>query len=81
MIDLSLYCKFEVDQLVTLIGIYVYDLLFAGLYNRKIHSDATLEWSDTAEINQPAFKFSWMPIIYFENLYHIDPELYERKTE
>ena len=79
IIDPSLYCQFEDDQLFGINGSYVDDLLRAGADEWQTHSDATLERFETTRNQQASFIFAEMHITESGNMYHIDQDFYMNK--
>ena len=81
MIDPSLHCQLGDGQHVGINGNYVDDLLRVGTDNCKIHSNATLERSETTGNQQEPFSFALMHINESDNVYHIDQDLHMNKIE
>ena len=81
IIDRSLYCQFEDDQLVGINGSYVDDLLRAGTDEWKNYSDATLERFETTGSQQAPSIFAGMHITESENMFHIDQDFYMSRIE
>ena len=81
IIDLSLHCQFEDDQLVGNNGSYDDDILRAGTDNWKILSSAALERFETTISQHAPFIFTGMHVTDFENMYHIDQDFYLSKIE
>ena len=81
IIDLSLYCKLQEDELVGLNGKYVYDLLRAGTNAWQTQSDATLERFKTTGNEQPSFIFAGMHIAENKGMFHIDQNFYKSRIE
>ena len=76
IIDPSLYCQFEDDQLVGINGRYVDDFLRVGMNEWQTHSEATLKQFETYENQEAPLTFAGMYIIDSENMYHIDQYFY-----
>ena len=81
IIDSSLYCQFEDNQLEGINGSYVDDLLRAGTDEWQTHSDATLERFKTTGNQQAPFTFAGMHTTESDNTHHIDQESYKNKIE
>ena len=81
IIDPSLYCQFEDDQIVGINGSYVDDLLQAGTNEQQTHADATFERFETTGNQQAPFTFAGMHITESDNIYHIDLDFYMSKIE
>ena len=81
IIHTSLYCKFEDDRVVQINGNYTDNLLRQGTGEWQTHSDAILEQLKAAENQQAPFTFAEMHITEFDNMYHINQDLYTSKIE
>ena len=81
IVDPSLYCYFEDDQLILINWSYVDDLLRAGTDEWQTHSDATHERFETIGKQQVPFTFAGMHITESDNMYHRDQDLYMNKIE
>ena len=81
IINLSLYCQFEDDQLIGTDRRNVDDLLRARTGNWKIHSKAILERSETSGNRQSTFTIVRIHITDFENMCHFDKDFYMSKIE
>ena len=76
IIDPSLYCKFEGNQLVDFNDSYVDDLPRAGTEEWKTQAGETLERFETTGNEQPSFNFAGMHITQVEDMLHIDQDIY-----
>ena len=81
IIDPTLYCNFEVDELLGLKGSYIDDLLRAGADEWQAQANATLERFETTRNEQLPFTFAGIHITDNESMVHIDQDIYMRKIE
>ena len=81
IIDPSLYCKFEKDELDGLNGNYVDDLLRAETNDWQTQSEAALERFETTGNEEPPFTFAGMHITYNQGMFNIDQDFYMSKIE
>ena len=68
IINPSLYCQFEDDQLVGMYENFVDDFLRAGADEWKTHSNATLERFEPTGNQQISFTFSGIHITESDNM-------------
>ena len=81
IIDPSLYCQFDDDQLAGVNGSYVHDLLREGTDEWKNYSDATLERFETTGNQKAPLTVAGMQITESDSMYHVDKDLYMSKIE
>ena len=81
IIDPSLQCQFEDEQLVGTNGSYVDDLFRTGTNESQAHSDDTLERFEITRNQQALFTFAGMHITEPESMYHTDQDFYMSKIE
>ena len=81
IIDPSLYCEFEDDQLVGINGSYVGDLLREGTDDLRTYSDTTLEQSEITGNQQAPTILTRMDITESDNMSHIDQDFCMNKIE
>ena len=79
IIDPSLYCQFEDEQLVGINGGYVDNFPRAETDEWQTHSHATLERLENNREQQAPCTFAGMNITEYDNMYCFNQDLYTSK--
>ena len=81
IIDPSLYCRFENNQIIGINISYADDVLRTGANKWMSQADSTLERFETTGDDQPPFIFAGLNITEKQDMLNIDQDFYLNKIE